>query len=116
MIYVTLDPSLRDRAESLLAEFMNLVRVRIDAAERPPGGGRTEGMKLWDDTYGRVDVEGESYEDVFSKLSELVQDKQIVAATVVTVLAAELSRVQERPVTAVLDEVELKLGQLFRSE
>lgn len=110
---MTEETAMRDRAESLLAEFMNLVRVQIDDIEQPPGSARSESMKLWYETYGRIAVEGKSHEDVLAQVGMLVHDKLFVAATVAMVLAAELAEAQGGKMADVLDRVELKLSKMF---
>lgn len=108
---MTAEPSLSDQAESLFAEFINLMRVRIAGASHPPGV-KSDAEKMWDEMYGSARIEGESYEDVLEKIGGMVGNKLNAAALVAVTLALRLSRAEERPVAEVLDDLEQRLREL----
>lgn len=108
---MNIDPSTRDRAESLFVEFINLMRVRIAASSLPPGV-KSDAEKMWDEIYGSVGIAGQSYEDVLKQISQIVAEKINAASAVAVMLALRLSRIEERPVAEVLDDVEQRLREL----
>lgn len=105
-----------ETAETYAAEvhqFASLVRARIDGA-RTGGEADSDSEQLWRQTYGRMQLQAGSLDELLRQVEVLLRHKLESAAVLVIHLADRLAELQQRDQIEVIDDAEREVTTQLR--
>ncbi len=97
----------RDEIVAEVHQFASLVRARIaGVTEAEDADGRTQSERLWTNTYGRVQFQPGTPDELLEQASDLVWRKLAGATALAIQLALRVADAEHRTLLEVLDDAE----------